>query len=83
MGTYFSDQDSGEPPEIALSMIDEMLMLSIQGGHLDAMLRLLDAGARVGGDPESGEIPLGQACWRGRVQMTRELVERDAALYAP
>jgi len=26
------------------------------------MLRLLDAGARVDGDPNSEEIPLGHAC---------------------
>jgi hypothetical protein len=44
------------------------------------MRRLLDAGARVDGDPASEEIPLGHACWRGRVQMTRELLERGAAL---
>ena len=37
-------------------------------------------GARIDGDPDSEEIPLGHACWRGRVQMTRELVERGAAL---
>jgi hypothetical protein len=42
--------------------------------------RLLDAGARVDGDPDSDDVPLGQACWRGRVQMTRELVSRGAAL---
>ena len=55
-------------------------MMSIEGGHLEAMRRLLDAGARIDGDPDSEEIPLGHACWRGRVQMTRELVERGAAL---
>ena len=65
---------------MALSELDEMVMRSIQGGHLDAMRRLLDAGARVDGDPDSEEVPLGHACWRGRVQMTRELVERGAAL---
>jgi ankyrin repeat protein len=74
------------PPTIASpataspSMLDEMLMLSIQGGHLEAMRRLLDAGARIDGDPDGEEVPLGDACWRGRVQMTRELVARGAAL---
>jgi hypothetical protein len=53
---------------------------AVEGGHLDTMRRLLDAGARVDGDPESGEVPLGHACWRGRVEMTRELVARGAAL---
>jgi hypothetical protein len=47
-----------------------------------AML-VIDAGARIDGDPEGQEIPLGHACWRGRVQMTRELVERGAALAFP
>ena len=44
------------------------------------MRRLLDAGARIDGDPDSEEIPLGHSCWRGRVQMTRDLVDRGAAL---
>ena len=44
------------------------------------MVRLLDAGARVDGDPDSEEIPLGHACWRGRVEMTRELLARGAVL---
>jgi ankyrin repeat protein len=61
-------------------MLDEMLIRAIHGGHLAAVRRLLDAGARVDGDPDGEEIPLGQACWRGRVEMTRELVERGAAL---
>jgi ankyrin repeat protein len=68
------------PAGIALSTLDEMLMLAIEGGHIEAMRRLLDAGARVDGDPDSNEIPLGHACWRGRVEMTRELIERGAAL---
>jgi hypothetical protein len=44
------------------------------------MLRLLDAGARVDGDPDADDIPLGHACWRGRVAMARELLARGAAL---
>lgn len=61
-------------------MLDEMLTLSIQGGHLEAVRRLLDAGARVDGDPDGEEVPLGQACWRGRVEIARELVQRGARL---
>jgi Ankyrin repeats (many copies) len=57
-----------------------MLILAVQGGHLETMRRLLDAGARVDGDPESEDDPLGQACWRGRVEIVRELVKRGAAL---
>lgn len=85
IGTYLSREDRGVPGGVPLPALDEMLILSIQGGHLEAMRRLLDAGARIDGDPDGGErngegIPLGQACWRGRVQITRELIERGAAL---
>jgi ankyrin repeat protein len=79
-GALLSGTRSDPPAETTLSTLDELLMLSVEGGHLEAMRRLLDAGARVDGDPDSEEIPLGHACWRGRVQMTRELVERGAAL---
>ncbi len=67
-------------PDVSPALLDEMLILAIQGGHFRTMLRLLEAGARVDGDPESEDDPLGQACWRGRVEMVRELVERGAAL---
>ncbi len=80
VGSYISGRARGVPETLALSMLDEMLMVSIQGGHLEAMRRLLDAGARIDGDPDSDEIPLGHACWRGRVQMTRDLLERGGAL---
>jgi hypothetical protein len=80
IGAYLSGRDAGEPGGVALSMLDEMLSLSIQGGHLDAMRRLLDAGARIDGDPDGEDVPLGHACWRGRVEMARELLERGAAL---
>jgi ankyrin repeat protein len=79
IGAYLSGQ-ARVSSAIALSLLDEMVILSIQGGQLDAMRRLLDAGARVDGDPQTEESPLGQACWRARVQMTRELVHRGAAL---
>jgi ankyrin repeat protein len=83
IGRCLSSQDEGVLTGTALSALDEMLMLSIQGGHLDAMRRLLDAGARIDGDPDAEAIPLGDACWRGRVQAARELVERGAALAFP
>jgi ankyrin repeat protein len=69
---------SSEPTPQAV--LDEMLILAIQGGHLQTMRELLDRGARVDGDPGSEDDPLGQACWRGRVEMVRELLERGAAL---
>jgi ankyrin repeat protein len=80
IGAYLSGAPRDAPSTTALSTFDVMAIFAIQGGHLEALRRLLDAGARVDGDPDSDEIPLGQACWRGRVQMTRELVQRGAAL---
>ena len=80
VGKYISGQVDDPPRGIALSALDEMLAMTIQGGHLEAMRRLLNAGARVDGDPGGEEIPLGHACWRGRAQMTRELVQRGASL---
>jgi len=80
LGALVAGEAAAPPDGVAPSAIDEMLMASIEGGHLAAMRRLLDAGARIDGDPASEEIPLGHACWRGRVQMTRELVERGGAL---
>ncbi len=67
-------------PEPPPALLDEMVILAIQGGQLDTVRRLLDSGARVDGNPDSEDDPLGQACWRGRVQMVRELVGRGAAL---
>jgi ankyrin repeat protein len=80
LGAYLSGSGGVIPGEVALPALDQMLMMSIEGGHLEAVRRLLDAGARIDGDPDSQEIPLGHACWRGRVQITRELVQRGAAL---
>jgi hypothetical protein len=80
IGAYLSSDTSSAPSAAPLSMLDEMVILSVAQGHLDLLRRLLDAGARIDGDPDSEEIPLGQACWRGRVQATHELVQRGAAL---
>jgi len=80
IGAYLSGEDGSLHATVSVSALDEMVMMAIEGGHLEAMRRLLDAGARIDGDPDSEEIPLGHACWRGRVQMTRELVGRGAAL---
>jgi ankyrin repeat protein len=80
LGALVAGKDDAVPPGIALSVLDEMVSMSVQGGHLEAMRRLLDAGARIDGDPDTGEIPLRDACWRGRAQMTRDLVGRGAAL---
>lgn len=78
LGRYLSGESVAFT--VDYSTADRMLMTSIQTGHLEPMRRLLDAGTRLDGDPEGDEIPLGHACWRGRVQAVRELVERGAAL---
>jgi ankyrin repeat protein len=80
IGGYLSHRKPEAPLPAALPVLDEMVILSIQGGHREPMIQLLDAGARVDGDPDSDEIPLGQACWRGRAQIARDLIERGAAL---
>ena len=80
LGSYLAGGESEPPRGVALATLDGMLMLTVEGGHLPAMRRLLDAGARVDGDPDSEEIPLGHACWSRRVDMTRELVGRGIAL---
>ena len=79
VGMCLSGRASDMPAGIALSSLDEMAILAIQGGHVEAMRRLLDAGARIDGDPDGDDVPLGQACWRGRVEMTRELIDRGAS----
>jgi ankyrin repeat protein len=80
LGAYLGGTGATAPGDLDTPALDEMLMGAVEGGHIEAMRRLLDAGARVDGDPDSDQIPLGHACWRGRVQMTRELLERHAAL---
>ncbi len=80
IGSYLSRADAGRLEDVAVPVLDEMAMSAVEGGHFEAMSRLLDAGARVDGDPDSEEIPLGHACWRGRVQIARELIARGAAL---
>lgn len=62
----------------ALALLDEMLILAVQRGDLPAARQLLDAGARVDGNPDSNHDPLGEACWRGRVAIARELLTRGA-----
>ncbi len=79
LGAYLGGGGAA-PPGLALAQLDAMLMGAVEGGHGEAFRRLLDAGARVDGDPESEEIPLGHACWRGRVDIARELIRRGAAL---
>jgi hypothetical protein len=80
VGAYLSGSEAGVPAEVSPPELAELAMLSIQGGQIETTRRLLDAGAPIDGDPQTGETPLGDACWRRRVEATRELVERGAAL---
>ncbi len=80
LGTYLASGSGGVPPRFSPADLDAMVIVSIQGGHAQTVRRLLDAGARPDGDPEAEEIPLGEACWRGRAEETRELLARGAAL---
>jgi len=81
LGLYLSGSDVAFSVEHTTA--DKLLIMSIQGDHLTTMRRLLDAGTRLDGDPRGEDVPLGHACWRGRVRAARELVERGAALEFP
>jgi ankyrin repeat protein len=70
----------GEPVAAERLPLDAMLDTAVQGGDLEAVRALLDAGAALDGTGEEFGVPLGQACWRGRVAIVRELVARGAAL---
>jgi ankyrin repeat protein len=82
LGAYLSGEGAAPPtsPSLSPALLDEMVISAVQGGYFETMCRLLDAGARVDGDPDSDDDPLGQACWRGRMEIARELVRRGAAL---
>lgn len=60
-----------------------MLEVAVQGGDLDAVRRLLDAGLAVDGVPSDDDVPLGQAAWRGQPAIAEELLGRGAALFWP
>jgi ankyrin repeat protein len=80
IGRWLSGHASDRIPPTERAALDRMLLVSVEGGHLEAMRRLLDAGASIDGTPDLDGVPLGQACWRGRVEMVRELIGRGAAL---
>ena len=56
-----------------------MVILAVQRGDLVAVRELLGAGARVDGNPDGDENPLGQACWRGQVAIAEALLARGAS----
>jgi ankyrin repeat protein len=80
LGSFLSGRSEAQPAGVPVDLLDEMLILSIEGGHARTMRRLLDGGARIDGDPTKDQAPLGQACWRRRTEITRELVDRGASL---
>jgi ankyrin repeat protein len=75
-----------EPPRSAgeeLALLDAMVIFAVERGGLEDVRRLLEAGARLDGDPELEDTPLRQACWRGRVAIVAELLNRGAATEFP
>jgi ankyrin repeat protein len=61
----------------------DLLDRAAHTGDVDAVRRLLAAGASVDGSPEFEIRPLGQAAWRGHADVVRELVARGAELGWP
>jgi len=58
--------------------LDALLDTAVQAGDIEAVRRLLDAGARLEGNPDEEIPPLGQAAWRGQAEVVRELLARGA-----
>jgi hypothetical protein len=57
-----------------------MLDTVIAAGDVQAVRRLLDAGAHLDRGPRAEGTPLGEACWRGRPEVVKELIARGAPL---
>jgi ankyrin repeat protein len=74
-----ADDSSAPGTAIAPELLDEMLILAVQRGDRTAVHELLEAGARVDGNPASEDDPLREGCWRGRVAITTDLLTRGAA----
>jgi ankyrin repeat protein len=68
------------PPVSGAGGLDAMLDMAAHSGDVEAVRRLLDAGARVDGDAAGEHAPLAQAAWRGHPEVVRELVARGAQL---
>ena len=77
LGSYLGGE--GAAPAEAEGL-EAMLDAAVLAGDVEAVRRLLDAGARVEGDPEAEYDPLRQAAWRGHAAVVELLVERGAAL---
>jgi ankyrin repeat protein len=78
LGAYMSG--NGEPP-LDATHLGEMLDFAVQRGDGDDAGRLLDAGARADADSDDGEeVPLGQAAWRGHLEVSLALVAHGARL---
>ena len=82
LGAFLSAATETAPPAGGIDL-DEMLLMAVQGGHAATVERLLDAGARVDGDPDTDGVPLGQAAWRRYPEIVRLLVSRGARLVFP
>jgi hypothetical protein len=82
LGAFLSGVTETAPRADGIAL-DEMLLVAVQGGQTSTVERLLDAGARVDGDPETDGVPLGQAAWRRYPEIVRLLVPRGARLAFP
>jgi ankyrin repeat protein len=82
LGAFLSAATETAPPAGGIDL-DEMLFMAVQGGHTSTVERLLDAGARVDGDPDTDGVPLGQAAWRRYPDIVRLLGVRGAPLVFP
>jgi ankyrin repeat protein len=74
---------AGAPPPAEAATLDEMLMIAVQQGDAVTAERLVDAGARVDGDPAGEEVPIGHAAWRGYPALVSLLAARGARLEFP
>ncbi len=70
-------QPDGHDPQL----LDTMLNIAIAQGDVGAVAELLDAGARLDGDPAADpiEAPMPQACWRGQAEVVELLLSRGVA----
>ncbi|HTU94249.1 MAG TPA: hypothetical protein VMF14_00330 [Solirubrobacteraceae bacterium] len=82
LGEFLAGATEVAPPAAGIDL-DAMLLMAVQGGHTATVERLLAAGARVDGDPDTDGVPLGQAAWRRYPDIVRLLVGHGAELVFP
>lgn len=73
----------GGAPPASSAGLDEMVDIAICAGDVPALRRLLDAGAALDRVEGREHEPIGEAAWRGKVEIVRELVARGARVVFP